>query len=85
MSICLRRREFIAAFGGAAVWPLAARAQQPLMPRIGYLHPGSPGDPPDVAPFLKGLGETGFVEGRNVAIEHRWGGEPIRSISGAGR
>ena len=72
MRICLRRREFIAGLGGAAAWPLAARAQQPVMPRIGYLHSGSPGEAPDVAPFLKELGETGFVEGRNVAIEHRW-------------
>src|SRR6516162_3610663 len=73
MSIHLRRRDFIAGLGGAAAWPLAARAQQPVMPRIGYLHSGSPGeDPGGMAAFLKGLGETGFVEGRNVAIEHRW-------------
>ena len=73
MTICLRRREFIAGLGGAAGWPLAARAQQPVMPRIGYLHSGSPGeDPGGMAALLKGLGETGFVEGRNVAIEHRW-------------
>jgi putative ABC transport system substrate-binding protein len=74
MRIGLRRREFIAGLAGAAVaLPFAARAQQPVMPRIGYLHPGLPGQEPEsVAGFLKGLGETGFVEGRNIAIEHRW-------------
>ena len=75
MSICLRRRGFIAGLGGAAAaWPLAVSAQQPKMPVIGYLHPGSPGGEAaeSVAGFLKGLDETGFVEGRNVAIEHRW-------------
>jgi len=75
MSICLRRRGFIAGLGGAAAaWPLAVSAQQPKMPVIGYLHPGFPGGPgaESVAGFLKGLDETGFVEGRNVAIEHRW-------------
>ena len=73
MTFCIRRREFIAGLGSAAAWPLTVGAQQPVMPRIGYLHSGSPGeDPGGMAAFLKGLGETGFVEGRNVAIEHRW-------------
>jgi putative ABC transport system substrate-binding protein len=74
MSICLRRRDFIAGLGGAAAWPLSARAQQPRVPVIGYLHPGSPGGEgaESKAGFLKGLDETGFVEGRNIAIEHRW-------------
>jgi putative ABC transport system substrate-binding protein len=73
MTICLRRREFIAGLGGAAGWPLAARAQRPSMPAIGYLHSGLPGqDPESVAGFLKGLAETGYVEGRDIAIEHRW-------------
>jgi putative ABC transport system substrate-binding protein len=69
----IRRREFIAALGGLAAWPLAARAQQARLPVIGYLHSGFPGqDAESVTAILKGLDETGFVEGRNISIEHRW-------------
>jgi putative ABC transport system substrate-binding protein len=68
----MRRREFFSLLGGAAASPLAARAQQQPMPTIGVLSPTSPGQQPNaqyVAAFLKGLNETGYVEGRNVAIE----------------
>jgi putative ABC transport system substrate-binding protein len=70
----INRREMIALLGGAAgAWPLPANAQQPALPGIGYLHGGSPGEDAErVAIVLKTLSEMGFVEGRNVAIEHRW-------------
>src|SRR5262249_19165292 len=78
----MKRREFIATLGSAAVWPLVARGQQPAMPVIGFLSLASyDGYQPLAAAFQKGLEESGFFEGRDVAIKYRWAEGRIDQLS----
>src|SRR5215471_9292146 len=78
----MRRREFIAGLGGtAAAWPLAARAQRPIVPVVGFLDVGAH-EASRVLAFLKGLSENGFVEGQSVAIEYRFAGGQFDRLTG---
>jgi ABC-type uncharacterized transport system substrate-binding protein len=78
----VKRREFITLLGGAAAaWPLAARAQHATIPIVGYVHADSPQTVVGLlAAFREGLGETGYVEGQNVAIEYRWAENDLSRI-----
>jgi putative tryptophan/tyrosine transport system substrate-binding protein len=69
----MRRRQFIAGLGGAAAWPVVARAQQPALPLVGFLNAAfAQNYTSQLAAFLKGLGEGGYVDRRSVAVEYRW-------------
>jgi putative ABC transport system substrate-binding protein len=68
----MRRREFISVIVGATAWPLAARAQQPSMPVVGFLSETGDDVSPNTPAFRQGLAESGYVEGKNVAFEYRF-------------
>src|SRR5262249_16017070 len=73
MASHIGRRKFLVTLGGAASWPLVARAQQAAMPVVGFVHLGSPAvSTPRVVAFRNSLSETGYVEGQNVTVEYHW-------------
>src|SRR5262249_26085400 len=79
----MRRREFITLLGGAAAWPVAARAQQPALPGIGFLDQRSPDAGQEfLRPFRQGLKDTGYVERESVVIEYRWAENQMDRLSG---
>jgi putative tryptophan/tyrosine transport system substrate-binding protein len=79
--VSIRRREFITLLGGATVWPVTARAQQPATPVIGLLYSVSASEwAVPMAGFHRGLSETGYAEGRNVAIEYRWADNQLERL-----
>jgi putative ABC transport system substrate-binding protein len=83
MRLCLRRREFIAALGSAAAWPLAGRAQQRFIPAIGYLSGRTAdSDASMLVAVRRGLGDVGYAEGGNVAIEYRFADGRYDRLSG---
>ena len=79
MSICLRRREFIAGLGGAVAWPIVARAQRRALPVVAFLTVGW-ADAPVIAALRAGLREQGFVEGQNVAVEYRGAEDQLEKL-----
>src|SRR5262249_507731 len=79
MSICLRRQEFIAGLGGAAAWPLAARAQQRALP-VGAFFSSGRADVAEIAALREGLREQGFFEDQNVVVENRWAEDQFEKL-----
>src|SRR5262245_61997478 len=72
MTVTIGRRELLAALGGAAAWPLAARAQQSKLPTVGFLGANPSNESYRVAAFVQRLRELAWIDGRNLAIEYRW-------------
>ena len=78
----MKRREFITLLGGAAAWPVAVRAQQPdKTPRVGYIRAGTANNDPYREAFVRGMGDLGYVEGRNIAFEFQYYGDDVGSIA----
>src|SRR6516225_4058148 len=79
--VTIARRKLLAALAGAAAWPIAARAQQPTVPVVGYLDTGTPlAAVDDVAALREGLGQAGYIEGRSLAVEFRFPQNGINSL-----